>query len=389
MKRSFLFLIVLSWCTLLFAQDTNSIVISQKGSLGFCDVGTIKAVGLNKSWENMAYRMQSREYRFFRERLKENGKKVHIWLKNVIVNKTTGSTTPIEGEVVSSIVHVEGTKDKISDITVIYYNPGKELNTCIDEGIKGEGFKMDSQDGLRSNYSCSGVFLEKNVSANGKTLFLTMKNYNIEQEQKIQAFTNKMQDPILHASEYLNGKTPNNPTLSINDLFKIFEGNTLETANVVFKSKGYAYHGTEYGNNYWAKNGTLDKGLHLVQSYKDLSIMSHVEAEFHKGKTFSVGLDYYNNDLLCAWFVTKIEEMGYHAKYKLAYPPGGGIAYFFTKEGSDCYFQVYSMRPHGNARVPQGTIQYGVMLMSKGHFQELMNRGKVVDKDEQVERHNW
>lgn len=384
MKRSLLFLFFVLSSTIVFAQNDNKYKIHQKGSTGFCEVGTLKAVGLNRKWQNLEYRMQNREFLMASDKI-DDGKKTQIWLKNVYVDKTTGDISPIEGEIVSSFVKVSGSADEITDIDVIYYNAGRDdVVYTIEEGIKGEEFRFVKEEDNTRFYQCSGVYLTTHDYVDERIYHLNMKNYTEEQVKKQQNYKNRTESPILNAKEYLNGQAPNVTTLSVNDLFKIYNGKNLNSAKSVLSQKGYVFQCSDYGAHFWAKGGTLDDGLHVVNNYKTLSGFSRIEAQFENGETYDVGLQFFDNDKLCAYLVTKIEEMGYKAKYKTKYPPAGGVTYYFEKNPGGIIIMVSSKTPHGNSRVPDGTIEYEIMLMSPSHFNKLKSHGNVIDKDQMV-----
>lgn len=377
MKR-LLFISFFVWaCVTLFAQSNfgKKIEFSQKGSLGYCDIETIKAIGLSGNWQNLIYRMQNRDYKMYGETPLKDGIKKQIWAKNVILDLETNTFDAIKGEVVSSVVIIGGSDSKISDMTVVYYNPGKDdVIYSLESGLKDAGFQLLEDKGKVKTFKTNNVTLVTYDEIDqGNRYSIIMRNYDLTEMNKQKISKNKAQDPILKSTQYLNGETPKVTCLTINELMDLFDGLTKERAEDFLSKKGYTFQWRNYSQYHWVKDCTIDQGFYYIKTFKDLSSASHVDFSImNDGMYILLNMHLYN-DKICAYLVNNIEKLGYKIRHKGSQQPENGVDVLFEKEIGGVAFRVISQKPLRQAKVPEGTIQYMIQLMSPDNITRLKN----------------
>lgn len=186
------------------------------------------------------------------------------------------------------------------------------------------------------------------------------------------AQNNKAIDPISNSNKYLNGESPKVTCITIEDMMDLYkyDKESLEDVKGYLKTKGYTFQWREYSQYHFVKNCAIDQSFYFIKSYDDLLTASHVAVELLNEET-RVSLFLYDNDKLCAYLASKIEQLGYTIKYKYSRQLEFGTDYIFMKDPNGAVFRISSQKPLPQAKVPKGTIQYMIQFISPAEFKRV------------------
>lgn len=367
MKQISLFSFLLLFSLCIKAQEGKRIEYLSKGSTTYFDVSAMQAVAQSRLFQRATFLLEKREYHLRKATKLNDGGWLVYYSKNMY-SENGGKelhVKPIEGETICSDIFIRGKDGGNFYISSTYYNPPKDLINLLSNEVMQLGYKFEKKENVGNsihNHYRGAADMKIIIIESRSHVTVNMQNYDpdkVEQEKKQkQVILNKTNDLILHASDYLNGATPQIITPSINDLIKLYNGKTSQFAKNFLSTKGYKY---KYDvDHIWEKNTT------------NTMTYSRLIGGFSKVGLFEFDMEFYD-DKTCAALVVQLEKMGYKIKYR---NPFVDYQYFFEKEGSDMIFGVTAKSVY-KMSADKTYIEYSVSLFSTSAFNSMKSSRKV------------